>query len=190
MRLSATVSASRLGCLPPGPGSTAVKCWTGCGPRIFSPPSWPGPAPPPASSGGTCQTERVAVVNRGAAEVKKVVRHFPEVFLLIIDTPSECVIGGRRAQMEEAIKSLGCEAVYLEGVVTVHCEAVVPVKDAYRDLHVFPVMLPEGVRFYSCARAESYRLTSDNAAQSILDQALYGFDFTDTINQAYKDGVR
>ncbi len=132
----------------------------------------------------------VAVVNRDAAGVKKVTRGFPAVHLLIINTPNECVIGGRKAQIEEAIKALGCEAVFLEGVVTVHCDAAVPVKEAYKKLHVFPVTPPEKIRFYSCARGRSYELTTESAACSILDQAVYGFDFTQTIKHAYKDGVR
>ncbi len=132
----------------------------------------------------------VAVVNRDAAGVKKVTRGFPAVHLLIVNTPTECVIGGRKVQVEEAIKALGCEAVFLEGVVTVHCDAAVPVKQAYKNLHVFPVLKPENVRFYSCARGRSYELTSEAAAQSILDQAIYGFDFTQTIRHAHKDGVR
>ena len=132
----------------------------------------------------------VAVVNRDANGVKKVTRGFPAVHLLIVNTPTECVIGGRRAQVEEAIKSLGCEAVFLEGVVTVHCDAAVPVKQAYKELHVFPVVPPKNVRFYSCARGRSYELTSEAAAQSILDQAVYGFDFTQTVRHAYKNGVR
>ncbi|MFP4446422.1 MAG: beta-ketoacyl synthase N-terminal-like domain-containing protein, partial [Desulfosudaceae bacterium] len=133
---------------------------------------------------------RVAVVNRGAGQVRKVVRGFPAVYLLIINTPKECVIGGRRAQVEEAIKSLGCEAVFLEGVVTVHCEAAVPAREDYYQLHVFPVTPLEGVRYYSCVKGGTYELTSENAARSILDQALYGFDFTETIRHAYRDGVR
>ncbi|MFZ5565331.1 MAG: acyltransferase domain-containing protein, partial [Thermodesulfobacteriota bacterium] len=133
---------------------------------------------------------RVAVVNRSADQVKKAIRHFPLVYLLIVNTPTECVIGGRRIQVEEAIKSLGCEAVFLEGVVTVHCDAAVPVKEAYRALHQFPVTPPEGVRFYSCARGKAIELTSESAAQSITDQALYGFDFTETVLRAYRDGVR
>lgn len=131
----------------------------------------------------------VAVVNRDAAGVKKAIRGFPAVHLLIVNTPNECVIGGRKPQVEKAIRALGCESLFLEGVVTVHCDAAVPVKQAYKDLHVFPVIPPKNVRFYSCARGRSYELTSEAAAQSILDQAVYGFDFTQTIRHAFKDNV-
>ncbi|MDY6822583.1 MAG: beta-ketoacyl synthase N-terminal-like domain-containing protein [Thermodesulfobacteriota bacterium] len=133
---------------------------------------------------------RVAVVNRNAGTVKKAIRGFPAVYLLIVNTDVECVIGGRGPQVAEVVKSMGCEAVFLEGVVTVHCDAAVPVREAYKELHRFPVVVQEGVRYYSCVKGRAHRLTSEKAAQSILDQALYGFDFPRTVSHAYKDGMR
>ncbi len=131
-----------------------------------------------------------AVVNRPADQVKQVIREFPLTRLLIINTPEESVIGGDKNQIEAVIRQLKCDAFFLDGVVTVHCDAALPVAEAYRNLHVFPTTPPKDIRFYSCALGRSYELTSDSAADSILQQALYGFDFPATINQAYKDGVR
>ncbi len=132
----------------------------------------------------------VAVVNRPADAVKKAVKKLHSVNLLIVNTPDECVIGGRKKQVEAAITRLGCEAFLLEGVVTVHCNAAVPVKKDYKALHLFPVNQPDGIDYYSCARGRIHKLTTDSTASSILNQALFGFDFTETIHQAYKDGYR
>jgi len=132
----------------------------------------------------------VAAVNRPAGTVKDIIGRWPTTRLLIVNTPAECVIGGRKEEVEAAVKKLGCEAQFLDGVVTVHCDAVAPVAAAYKDLHVFPTRPRENVRFYSCASSRSYALTSDGAADSILQQALKGFDFTATIEQAYQDGIR
>ncbi len=131
-----------------------------------------------------------AVVNRSAEIVRQIIPKYPFARLLIVNTPDECVIGGRKAHVEAVIRELGCEAVFLDGVVTVHCDAALPVADEYKALHVFPTNPPEGIRFYSCAWAKSYPLTSEAAASSILQQALTGFDFPATIQQAYSDGVR
>ncbi len=131
-----------------------------------------------------------AVVNRPADNVIKALATFPYVRLLIVNTPDECVIGGMKKQVEAVIRDLSCEAVFLEGVVTVHCDAVNPVADKYEELHLFPVKPPEGITFYSCALGRSYEMTSANTASSILKQAIHGFDFTATIEQAYKDGIR
>jgi PfaB family protein len=132
----------------------------------------------------------VAVVNRSAAAVGRVLDRFPTARLLIVNTPQECVIGGRRTDVQAAVRDLACEAIFLDGVVTVHCDALKPVADAYRDLHVFPASPPQGIRFYSCALGRAYEVTGDKAANSILSQALHGFDFTATVSQAYRDGVR
>ncbi|MDF1592375.1 MAG: beta-ketoacyl synthase N-terminal-like domain-containing protein [Desulfobacterales bacterium] len=132
----------------------------------------------------------VAAVNRPADAVRRAIKKWPHVRLLIVNTPAECVIGGRKEQVASAIRALACEAVFLSGVVTVHCDAARPAAAAYRALHVFPVSPPDGVRFYSCALGRSFDLTSQSAADSILKQALDGFDFTGTVRQAYKDGIR
>ncbi|RJP81162.1 MAG: type I polyketide synthase [Desulfobacteraceae bacterium] len=132
-----------------------------------------------------------ATVNRNAETVKRILRKFPHAYLLIVNTPDECVIGGRRPQIEAAIKSLGCEAFFLEGVITVHCDAAVPVKETYRKIHTFPTMQPYGIRFYSCSFEKAHdSITEKSAATSILNQALFGFNFSATIQQAYKDGTR
>ncbi len=130
---------------------------------------------------------KVCVVNRGAAEVREALED--GCFLLIVNTDSECVIGGTAKAVDHTVASLGCESFALSGVPTVHCELMHPVAEDYYDLHVQPVEeVPQ--RFYSGHWARSYELTSENAASSILEQAEQGLDYPATIRQAYKDGVR
>ena len=133
---------------------------------------------------------KAAVVNMPAGKVTPVVAAHAHTRLLIVNTPFECVVGGEAQQLNTVIKTLGCEAVYLEGVVSVHCDAAKPVAEAYRALHELPTEAPAGMTYYSCAWGKSYPLSSQNAADSILAQAIQGFDFTRTIKQAYADGVR
>jgi PfaB family protein len=132
----------------------------------------------------------VAMVNRPADTVKKALKNLSYVRLLIVNTPNECVIGGKKESVEEVIRILGCEAFFLQGVVTVHCDAAFPAAEAYKKLHLFPTTPLENIRFYSCASGCAYEISSEKAAESILKQALSGFDFTRTIRQAYDDGVR
>ena len=58
-----------------------------------------------------------------------------KAYLLIINTPNECVIGGERHQVEAVAHETGGHFFPLRGVTTVHCEVADPVKKAYRDLH-------------------------------------------------------
>lgn len=133
---------------------------------------------------------QVVAVDRAADTVKPVVKQFPLTRLLIINSPRECVIGGEKESIRKIVKILGCNAVFLDGVVTVHCDAVRPVEDDYRKLHLHPIEPPGNMRFYSCAWGHAYDLTSQKTAASITEQALNGFDFTRTIQQAYDDGIR
>ena len=133
---------------------------------------------------------RVAVVNRPAKSVRETLADIPRVRLLIVNSPHECVIGGLERAVEQAIATMGCQAVYLDGVVTVHCDAAGPVAEAYRRLHVFPTTVKPGLDVYSCSWAAPYEITSDRAADSIVKQAVDGFDFTQTIKRATADGVR
>ncbi|OQX10454.1 MAG: hypothetical protein BWK80_45705, partial [Desulfobacteraceae bacterium IS3] len=133
---------------------------------------------------------RVAVVNRPAEIVREKIQSLPLVRLLIVNTPDECVIGGQKRQVDALVKMLKCEAVFLENISTVHCDAAMPVADDYKALHVFPTTPPRDIRFYSCAMGRAYNVTSESAAESILQQAISGFDFPALIRQAYQDGVR
>ena len=133
---------------------------------------------------------QVAVVNRPAEQVREVIANYPHVRLLIVNTPDECVIGGLAPAVGGVIEALGAQAVRLEGVVTVHCDAARPVADAYRALHRFPTTLPPGLDVYSCGWGSRYAVTDDSVADSIEKQAVEGFDFTQTINNAHADGIR
>ena len=132
----------------------------------------------------------LGVVNASAKKVKTVLEQYERVYLLIINTPNECVLGGDKAELYKAVKELAVHFHPLTGVTTVHCEVAKPVEKAYRDLHIFETTPPKGVTFYSGIRGGAYEVTQDSAADSILDQALAPFDYTKVINNAYQDGVR
>lgn len=132
----------------------------------------------------------LGVINTSAKAVKAVLEEYSRVYLLIVNTPNECVIGGDQTQLQQAVAKLNAQYHPLGGVTTVHCEVAKPVQQSYRDLHIFETSPPEGVTFYSGIRGGAYEVTQDSAADSILDQALAPFDYTKVINSAYEDGVK
>ena len=133
---------------------------------------------------------RSVVVNRREDAVRDALDGVDRAYLLIVNAPDECVVGGQRGAVDAVITALGCEAVDLDGVSTVHCPIVRSVENAYRELHLLATTPPEGVRFYSTALARSYTVDRTSAADAIVAQALSGFDFAATIERAYADGVR
>lgn len=131
-----------------------------------------------------------AVLTRPAEEVRQALEAIPRARLLIVNTDDECVVGGPRDAVTELTRKLDCEAILLEGVDTVHCDALAPISEEYRALHVLPTEPPERIRFYGGHAGRGYELSSEAAADSILGHALHGFDFPALVRQAYEDGVR
>ncbi|SNB46801.1 beta-ketoacyl synthase N-terminal-like domain-containing protein [Geobacter sp. DSM 9736] len=132
----------------------------------------------------------VGVVDRPAVEVRQALASIGQAYLLIVNTPSECVVGGNRPAVETLVQRLECRFYPISGVTTVHCEVARPVAQAYHDLHLFETSPPQGVTFYSGAWGRAYDVTRESAAESILAQALHGIDFPKTVEAAYGDGAR
>ena len=132
----------------------------------------------------------LGVVDVPAREVRRALRDTPRVYLLIVNTPDECVVGGDAKGVRRLVAMLGCRFFPLAGVTTVHCEVARGVAGPYRDLHLFPTTPPDGVTFYSGARGGAYPVTRESAADAILAQAVEGIDFPAVVESAYADGVR
>lgn len=132
----------------------------------------------------------VALVNRSAEETRKEIDRHYLTRLLLVNTDNQCVIGGHRSEIESVIRNLKADASFMDGVVAVHCDAASLSAEDYRNLHVFDVNPDPKVTYYSCYLGKSHELTSKSAADSILGQALHGFDYTKVLNRAYEDGCR
>ncbi|PLX98361.1 MAG: type I polyketide synthase [Desulfuromonas sp.] len=133
---------------------------------------------------------RLGIVDVPADQVREKLAGRKQVYLLIVNSYREVVIGGQHEQVEALVSDLGCHFIPLQGVTTVHCEVTKAVANAYRNLHKFPVSPPRTIDFYSCALGRKYPVTSDNAADVILAQALDTIDYPRVVEQLYTDGAR
>ena len=98
------------------------------------------------------------VVDRPVEEVRSVVAGVERAYLLIVNTPRECVVGGDRAAVEEVGRRLGCTPLPLPETSTVHCPVAREVAEAYRRLHLLPTTPPPHVRFYSAGLGSGLRV--------------------------------
>jgi 3-hydroxymyristoyl/3-hydroxydecanoyl-(acyl carrier protein) dehydratase/malonyl CoA-acyl carrier protein transacylase len=130
------------------------------------------------------------IVDRGPEDVLAALTGLERAYLLIVNTPRECVVGGDRAAIDQLVRRLGARLLALQNTTTVHCPVAREVADAYRELHRLPTTPPPGVRFYSAALGRQYELNQDSAAEAILAQALDTVDFPALIKAAYRDGAR
>ncbi|HBA86619.1 MAG TPA: type I polyketide synthase [Geobacter sp.] len=132
----------------------------------------------------------IGVVDAPAREVRRAIKKTSRVYLLIVNTPDECVIGGDVKWVKHLVAMLDCNFFPLQGVTTVHCEVAREVANPYRDLHNFTTTPPANVTFYSGAAGSAYQVHRRSAADSILAQAIEGIDYPKVIEAAYSEGVR
>lgn len=131
-----------------------------------------------------------ALVACGPDDVTAVLRPGLRAYLLMVNAPTECVIGGRRADVIQLARAVGKPLVELDGVTLAHCAAGRPVEAAYRDLHTLPVTPPPGLTVYSGAWGKSYKPDSATCADSITAGLVGPIDVPRLIETAYRDGVR
>jgi len=131
-----------------------------------------------------------AAINHPVESIEKIINKYPLLYILIINSPTQTIVGGQKEQLHKFIKENSFSHHFIKDVPSVHCNIVESVADNYYDLHKFNITPKDSIDIYSTHTGERYIPSSDSCAQSILDQALYGFNFPKLIEQAYHDGVR
>jgi acyl transferase domain-containing protein/3-hydroxymyristoyl/3-hydroxydecanoyl-(acyl carrier protein) dehydratase len=126
-----------------------------------------------------------------AARVRAALTGTVGVHLTVVNTPESCVIGGHEGECVAVLARLdGVQVVPLDFPIAAHVPEVAAVADEYRRLHLRPTRDVPGVRFYSGASGEAYRLSAERAAEALLAMATGTVDFVRLIERAYADGVR
>ncbi|HEV3437524.1 MAG TPA: beta-ketoacyl synthase N-terminal-like domain-containing protein, partial [Gemmata sp.] len=132
----------------------------------------------------------IGVIAAVVDDITAALRPGLHAYLLIVNTPSECVIGGERTDVEKLAVAIGKPVTLLTGVTIAHCEVGRPVEVPYRELHTLPVTPPKGVTVYSGAWGKSYKPSEKICAESILAGLLGTIDVPAVVEAAYRDGVR
>ena len=124
-------------------------------------------------------------------EVEKLLETEERVYLTIVNTEEDCVIGGDKSACERILSILGKNRVMpLNYDIAVHCAPVSPYEKKWRKLHTRKVNNPESIRFYSNYLDGVYKPTKESVADALTGQALHPIDFPKIINKAWVDGVR
>lgn len=116
----------------------------------------------------------------------------PEVRLLAIHAPGECLVAGPRAACASLLARVDKGAAQrIDFDMVVHCPDLQPFADTWRKLHDRETFVPaDGPRFYQLATGRSYALSRPAIANALTEQALRTLDFPRAIEQAWNDGVR
>lgn len=132
----------------------------------------------------------LGVINCPAREVAKLLPEFNQTYILIENTPEECIIGGNRHQVEQLAKKIGRPFFPVEGVSSVHCTAALPVAEEYRALHLYDCHPPKGMTFISSGLAKVYTPEREASGDSIKAQCIGKIDFPRSVETAYELGAR
>ncbi|PND54886.1 beta keto-acyl synthase [Mycobacterium sp. ENV421] len=125
------------------------------------------------------------------SEVDAALAAEPHAYMTIVQAPDDCVIGGDPAACRRVIDALaGATAIPLGLDMVIHCEAMAPFADTWRNIHTRDTHEVPDIRFYTNAVNRAYVPTREAAAEAITRQALEPIDFPATILQAWEDGVR
>ncbi|MFB3077274.1 MAG: hypothetical protein ACE1Y4_04635, partial [Lysobacterales bacterium] len=124
-------------------------------------------------------------------EVRKAVDEEEFVYLTIIQSRRDAVIGGKQSACDKLLAKLGNpDVIPLGHDLAVHCSVVEPFEPTWRKLHTRKTTMPEGVRFYSNYLDGVYALTDESVADALTGQALQTIDFPKIVEAAWSDGVR
>jgi acyl transferase domain-containing protein/3-hydroxymyristoyl/3-hydroxydecanoyl-(acyl carrier protein) dehydratase/1-acyl-sn-glycerol-3-phosphate acyltransferase len=130
-------------------------------------------------------------VRAAVDDVRAAVAAVGRVYITIVNSPTDVVIGGDRLACQDVLTALGNPpAVALGHDLAIHCEAVLPFASAWRRLHTRTVHPVAGVRFYGNYFGAAYAPTEDSVAEALTGQALQTVDFPQLIERAWQDGVR
>ncbi len=125
------------------------------------------------------------------ATVREVLADHEHVALTIIQSPGDCCIGGDETACRQVIREIGTGRAFPLGQdMVVHCAELAPVADMWEKIHRRRVGPVPAIRFYGNGSNGHYRPTAEAAAAAILRQALEPVDFSKTVQNAWRDGVR
>ena len=131
------------------------------------------------------------LVSAPADQVRAALGHQAAAYLMAINAPDACIIGGEEAACQAVLGRLaGVTVIPIDYGIAAHAPVLAGVAEEYRRLHWRPTADLPGVRFYSGATGESYRATADRAADALAAQILGPIDFVRVIERAWADGVR
>ncbi len=129
------------------------------------------------------------LVNRTLVE--EALRQQPLVYLTIVYTDQDCMIGGEAQACRQVVEALGKDrAVLVDNQFAIHCPPVQAFSQAWRDLHTRPLNQVQGVRIYSAYFGRAYTPTPGRIAEALTGQAVGTIDFPKLIRQAWEDGIR
>ncbi|MDX2470243.1 MAG: beta-ketoacyl synthase N-terminal-like domain-containing protein [SAR324 cluster bacterium] len=129
-------------------------------------------------------------VQATADEINTKIQNLEKVHLLIINSPTEVVLGGDGEALDDflAKEKFEFRAIPLHDII--HCDLVKPEYEQLKKLHTTAIPNPPNVEFYTAAGYKKTEITSEQIATNIADMYITTLDFPKLVNNAYDGGSR
>jgi acyl transferase domain-containing protein/3-hydroxymyristoyl/3-hydroxydecanoyl-(acyl carrier protein) dehydratase len=123
--------------------------------------------------------------------VRAAMRDIPAIYLTILNSASDCLVGGSADACMTLAGRLGHGRMIRAGFdLACHAPVVEPIELLWKGLHTRSVAPVDGLRIYGNAWNRSYLADTATVADALTRQALGTVDFPATILRAWEDGVR
>jgi PfaB family protein len=133
---------------------------------------------------------RTFLIQAEETEIQNALQGKEGVYLLMVNAPGECMIGGLNAACEEFLARSGLENRRIPMPQIYHSELLAPFKDELFELWDREFKDPGDLVFHSHARAKSYRADRSEIARSLVETCTSCVRFEPVVEKAYEDGVR
>ena len=130
------------------------------------------------------------IVIASAEEIKKRLAKETQVYLLIINTPNNVIIGGETAACQRVLASTNWKTIEASINDVIHCNIVRSDYDRLVELHHTPVKANPKRRLYSAAAYQSIEQTTETLAHSIAEMYCKTLDFPKLVHHVYDEGAR
>jgi 3-hydroxymyristoyl/3-hydroxydecanoyl-(acyl carrier protein) dehydratase len=124
--------------------------------------------------------------------VREALRDEKAAFLLTVNAPGLCVVGGAERACERLTRRLGTAVTVapLGYDIAAHAPVLGEARDELRRLYHRTVRADGTARFYTGTTGRSYVPTSDTVAETLTTMTLEPVDFAATVRNVWDDGVR
>ncbi len=112
------------------------------------------------------------------------------VYLLLINSPREIIIGGEKEACHRFLESQNITAIPAALHDVIHCDLVKKEYERICELHHSPVAQDSKIKFYTAANYQQTELSSDILADNIARVYCQTLDFPRLVKEAYNDGIR
>jgi PfaB family protein len=130
------------------------------------------------------------VVKTSVDRVRDAVRRAPNVFLSIINTPEEVVIGGMPDDCARLVTGLQCGYMKLPYAQLLHTEIIATEEEEIARQHSFAIRSRPPVTFYSATGDEPFTLETDVLARTLARMAREPLDFPRLVDRVWNAGAR